>query len=559
MKMLFKSMKYVAAIIGAAVISVGCEDFLTKNPTTEVSDTDVQSSVVQLDKALISAYKHFLYGSHTNSNGDRVYAGIAGFQMYYDLRGTDIMCGNNMGGSQCSTTQFAPDVTRTDGQYAQVFWEWGYKLINLLNMIIDSSETAAGNDADKALLVGQAKAMRGVAYFHLILNYQNTYVLAKDKRGVILRLHKDDPQDMGFSTTEQIYQQILKDLNDANTALADYSIEEQPWRITGDVVNGYLARVYQCMANWDMAYKHAKAVYNKYPNLMSEAEWTGGFDDQELVEEVVWHISYDNNNNLGGGTQYNFWFNYDPGYGETANDTHAITGKASIYKFMNFFATTDYVSLFEEGDYRGGKKLSREEAIAKYNNNGTWDWAAYDAAVQGVNFWQRALNTTEYQGYKWAYNKWKHYGDESGNTYPTIPLMRSSEMLLIAAEAAAHGAGSDAKALLNKLQTTRGASATEATLENIYKERRKELLGEGVTGQYDLLRLQKGITRKLESEDAKEEWILSNVQQFPGFSSTAKEVSIAANDYRFICQIPVVEFNENKAISTSENNPYEGK
>lgn len=559
MKMLFKSMKYAVAIIGAAVISVGCEDFLTTNPSTEVSDTNVQSSVVQLDMALTSAYKHFLFGSHTNNAGDRVYAGIAGFQMYYDLRGTDIMCGNNMGGSQCSTTQFAPDVTRTDGQYAQVFWEWGYKLINLLNMIIDSSETAAGADADKAILVGQAKAMRGVAYFHLILNYQNTYVLAKDKRGVILRLHKDDPQDMGFATTEEVYQQILKDLNDANTALVGYANADQPWRITTDVVNGYLARVYQCMANWTKAYEHAKAVYNKYPNLMSEAEWTGGFDDQENVEEVVWHISYDNNNNLGGGTQYNFWFNYDPGYGETANDVHAITGKASIYKFMNFFATTDYVNLFEDGDYRGGKKLSREEAIAKYNNNGSWDWAAYDAAVQGVNFWQRALNTTEYQGYKWAYNKWKHYGDEAGSTYPTIPLMRSSEMLLIAAEAAANGAGSDAKALLNKLQTARGASATEATLENIYKERRKELLGEGVTGQYDLLRLQKGITRKVESENAKEEWILSNVQQFPGFSSSATTVSIPANDYRFICQIPVVEFNENKAISTSENNPYEGK
>lgn len=552
-------MKYAVALIGAAVISVGCEDFLTANPSTEVSDTNVQSSVVQLDMALISAYKHFLFGSHTNANGDRVYAGIPGFQMYYDLRGNDIMCGNNMGGSQCASTQFDPAVTRTDGQYAQVFWEWGYKLINLLNMIIDSSETAAGSDADKTLLVGQAKAMRGVAYFHLILNYQNTYVLAKNKRGVILRLHQDDPQDMGFSTTEEIYQQILKDLNEANTALSGYSVDGQPWRITTDVINGYLARVYQCMADWNNAYKHASAVYNKYPNLMTEAQWTGGFDDQEGVEEVFWYISYDNNNNLGGGTQYNFWFNYDPAYGETANDTHAITGKASIYKFMNFFATTDYVALFDEGDYRGGKKLSREEAIEKFNNGGQWDWAAYDAAVQGVNFWQRALNTEDYQGYKWAYNKWKHYGDEAGNTIPTIPLMRSSEMLLIMAEAAANGAAGDAKSLLNKLQTARGAQATDASLENIYKERRKELLGEGVTGQYDLLRLQKGLTRKVESESAKEEYILSNVQHFPGYSSSAATVSIPANDYRFICQIPVVEFNENKAISTSDNNPYEGK
>lgn len=558
MKMLYKSMKYAVALVGAAVISVGCDDFLTTNPSTEVSDTNVQSYVGQLDMALTSAYKHFLFGSHTGNAGDRVYAGIPGFQMYYDLRGTDIMCGNNMGGSQCSATQFDPAVTRTDGQYAQVFWEWGYKLINLLNMIIDCSETAVGSDDAKATLVAQAKAMRGVAYFHLILNYQNTYKLAKDKRGVILRLSMNDPQDMGFSTTEQVYQQILKDLNESLSGVGSFNAD-QPWRVTTDVVNGYLARVYQCMGDWNNAYKHANAVYSKYPTLMTEAQWTGGFDDQVGVEEVFWYITYDTNNNLGGGTQYNFWFNYDPGYGETANDVHALTGKASIYKFMNFFASTEYVALFEEGDYRGGKKLSREDAEAQFKTADGWDWAKYDAAVQGVNFWQRALNTTEYQGYKWAYNKWKHYGDEAGETRPTIPLMRSSEMLLIMAEAAANGAAGDAKALLNKLQTARGASATDASLENIYKERRKELLGEGVTGQYDLLRLQKGITRKVESENAKEEWIVSNVQQFPGFSSSAESVSIPANDYRFICQIPVVEFNENKGINVSENNPYEGK
>ena len=554
-------MKYAVALIGAAVISVGCEDFLTTNPSTDISDVDVEASTETLNMALISAYSHFLFGYHTGDNGDRVYAGIPGFQMYYDLRGTDIMCGNNMGGSQCSSTQFTKDVTQTDGQYAKTFWIWGYKLINLCNVIIDSCETANGTEEDKALLVGQAKTMRAVAYFHLILNYQNTYTLAgvPEKRGVILRLSKNDPESMPFSTTEQVYQQILKDLNDALVALDGFDGGDA-WKINTDVVNGYLARVNQCMGNWADAYKHANAVYSKYPTLMTEEQWTGGFDDQADVEEVFWSITYDGDNNLGGGTQYNFWFNYDPGYGETANDVHAVTGKQGIYKFMNFFATPEYVALFDENDYRGGKKLSAADAEAQFKNGDAWDWDAYDAAVQDVNFWQRALNTTEMLKHKWAYNKWKHYGNDAGQTLPTIPLMRSSEMLLIMAEAVMNGAQADktAKELLNTLQEARGAVLTDVVdVDEIWKERRRELLGEGVTGMYDLLRLKKGITRKIESETNPSEWILSNVQQFPDYSANVTEVSLPANDYRFICQIPTLEFQENDAINIdTDQNPF---
>ena len=80
--------------------------------------------------------------------------------------------------------------------------------------------------------------------------------------------------------------------------------------------------------------------------------------------------------------------------------------------------------------------------------------------------------------------------------------MRSAEMLLIMAEAEANlNNTANALTYLNTLQSARNVAKPTTTtaktelLESIYVERRKELLGEGVTGMYDLLRLQKPLYR----------------------------------------------------------------
>ena len=69
--------------------------------------------------------------------------------------------------------------------------------------------------------------------------------------------------------------------------------------------------------------------------------------------------------------------------------------------------------------------------------------------------------------------------------------MRSAEMLLIMAEAEANlNNTANALTYLNTLQSARNVAKPTTTtaktelLESIYVERRKELLGEGVTGMY---------------------------------------------------------------------------
>ena len=194
-----------------------------------------------------------------------------------------------------------------------------------------------------------------------------------------------------------------------------------------------------------------------------------------------------------------------------------------------------------------------------------------DADVKPVMFWHRTANGNEETRAKWAYNKFKYYGDANGSpqghTYPEFCYMRSAEMLLIMAEAEANlnnlGA---ALSHLNTLQNAREvakpttAADKDALLEAIYVERRKELLGEGVTGMYDLMRLQKPLYRYAATTEDPAGHFSLGLNFLDNYNPTDKAPYgyLPSNDYRFLYQIPQLEFTQNTVISESEQNPFKG-
>lgn len=525
MNKIFKTALSVAA---AGMIMTSCGDALNTGSYVDIEDTEVVNSVPQLQKVLVSTYRQLLF----NSDGeDRVFAGIPGFAMYPDLSGADMTVTQNMGGNQCTTYEYSNSRTQAQDQPEKI-WFMCYNVINRCNIILTHIDDANGNDSEKKHIKGQAKAIRALMYFNLIQNFQQTYIIAKEKRGVILRLSENDPYSMPFSTVEQVYTQIISDLGDAKSDLNDYN-RNNPYEINLDVVNGILARVCLVMNNWQGAYDAASAAFANHSTLMTRDQWRDGFD--KMIDmgapEIMWAMEMTDDNNLGGGTQFNFWYNQDTSYGEGFND-------GPIYGFLNFFASQQYVDLFETTDDR-------------------------------YMFWHRTGNVDPEINTKWAYDKFKHYGDANGavggNTRPQISMMRGSEMLLIKAEAAAQlGKSGEALQLLNTLQSARNASLSNGTdlLEDIYKERRKELLGEGVTGMYDLVRLQKPLVRYMacaaNNFAGHYRW---GVQYLDGYNASDSQPvgRLESNDYHFFCQIPESELLTNAAISESDQNPFKGQ
>jgi hypothetical protein len=528
MKRIYKTVLFLAIPVLMTGFA-GCKKFLDTKSSTATSDGAVLKNVTQLNMVLNSAYKKLYFN---NGGADRAYSGLAGLQMYVDLGGADILSHTNMGGNQVTSYTFEPTRTQITGN-SDAIWSMMYKTINQVNVIITALPNADGGAEEKAQIMGQAKAIRAVCYFHLIQNYQQTYILAKNKPGVILRLSANDPVSMPRSSVEACYQQIVADLRDAKALLANFQ-RQNKWTIDKNVISGQLARVYLVMNDWPNALAEATTAYNAYSQLMTRGQYRSGFDKviTNAYPEIMWAMKYTETDNIGGSTQFNFWYNQDEKYGEGFTD-------GPIYAFLSFFADGKYEQLFEKTEDR-------------------------------YQFWKRTKNASQEWSTKWAYDKYKHYGDANGavqgNTRPEVSLMRGSEMLLIMAEAAAHSGG-DALTYLNRLQRARGVTAVTTAvggpelLEAIYVERRKELLCEGVTGFYDLLRLQKPLLRYQETATYREGHYTWGVNQLNGYvaSSAQPTGTLLSNDYRFISQIPQLEMTNNEALKASDQNPFSGQ
>jgi hypothetical protein len=555
MKSIYKSLGMLAVVL---ILSTGsCNEALTTDSSVDVTGAQITGRVDGLEKILRAGYNNFLHGEHTYGGSDAAtYVGIPGLNLYYDISGEDIMATHNNGISVEDSYEFS--YARAGGSRSDRIWRMYYTVINQANTVLDYLPDASGAQAAKDALEGQSKAMRAICYFHIVMTHQQTYALAKAKRGVILRTSLiDQPIDLGFSTVEETYAQIVKDLTEAKTLLAGFNRSEK-WQLNADVATGYLARVYQVMQNWQGALTEASALYSKYNTLMTKEQWCGGHCDIE-VPEIIWAVVNTSLSNNGEETPFCHWYNQDPSYGEGMMD-------GPIYSFQSLLVDQNYVDLFDNTDYRGtrcDKRWIDDESI-NFNH-------VTDADEKGVMFWHRTRAQERWRE-KWTYNKFKYYGplgdDGSGtkaqHNYACYSILRSSEMLLIKAEAEANlNNSSDALASLNTLQTLREAQPTTTTdknalLEAIYVERRKELLGEGVTGMYDLLRLQKDLIRHVESATNPSghfTWGLTNLDEIDNLTG-----KMPSNDYRYICQIPLMEFTNNSATDASkEQNPPRGQ
>ncbi len=543
---------YTIISIFLALVFSNCNDDLSTRSSTDVEEETVLSSTTGLNMALTSAYHYLLMGESASSQNDVCYTGMPGLAIWFDVAGEDIISTKNYGGSAEDAYNFAPDRTRATGNYSKRIWTNFYKIINQCNEIIDALPDATGNEEDKTTIKGQALTMRGLSYFVLLTTYQQTYAIAKDKRGVILRTSSNDPDSMPFSTVESCYQQVISDLTEGASLLETFERTEK-WELNADVAHGILARVYQVMGDWDNALASAKSVYEKHTTLMTEEEWCSGFDNllTDGCAEVIWGVKYTNVSNISSNTIFNLWYNQDPSYGEGMS-------QGPVYSLINLFVDSKYVDLFDETDYRGSKCTKTENVT--------------DEDELNVMFWHRTNNGDQEIQAKWAYNKFKYYGDADGapmgNTYPELSLMRTSEMLLIMAEAAANlGNTNEALGYLNTLQNARNVTQPTTTtlqeelLEAIYIERRKELLGEGVTGTYDLLRLQKPLIRYAATSTNPAGHYSWGLLYLDGYNASDEQPTgmLPSNDYRFINQIPELELTNNTAISEADQNPFSGQ
>ena len=130
--------------------------------------------------------------------------------------------GQNDGNAATGSAVWNQNVASTN-EYINNVWAAGYRAINSANVLINQlQQTKVISDSLAKLYVAEAKFVRALSYLSLLQTYAKPYNLDKAALGLPLRLSPITSlgfNDLARSSVEEIYTQIIKDLNEAEADL----------------------------------------------------------------------------------------------------------------------------------------------------------------------------------------------------------------------------------------------------------------------------------------------------------------------------------------------------
>ena len=405
---------------------------------------------------------------------------------------------------------------------ASTFWTNGYSTLNAVNRIIAAAELIETTTAEEVAsindILGQAYAIRAYTHFQLISYYSTDYT-DDNALGVIkLDFVPSIADKLLRSTNGELFTFIQEDLANATTLIAS---EKDTYRVSKDFVTALRARIAAYRQDYVTAQNLAQELLTKYP-IASRGDYDLLFKDLGTAE-VIFNLKRD----------VNGIYDNQPGSGTVA----ASGWIGGVFAFVStgasggsyFEFNRSLFNLFDKNDIRYDVSVGDESIIADDYTNLS-DYRGEDVLLVS-----------------------KFPGKPGQDLLNDNKVFRSSEMLLIIAEAKAHnndlvGAAQE----IQKLREARYKTGTAPALQvfnnqqeafaAILNERRVEFAFEGHRWK-DIKRLgvraNQGVKR--DPFDSAE------------FSMTP---TLAPDDFRFTLPLPIVEFNANPALREQQNPGY---
>ena len=424
---------------GLAFVSVLSCDMDMKPTTSIVFDEDVpmitgQSDIDGLYSGVLASFRAVQYGAFTQSS-----------EVMCDGFNALIGFGNNYGSIHRTDASFT-----TSDQYAETMWASHYSAIKNYNIAIEEAEKVTDEElkpyAD--LLIGTAMFCRASSYLTLARHFGPAYdeATAEEDDCVPLVLVYDQYAKPKRASVMDVYDQIGWDLDDAYEYLKNVEIQGQPQYpfVSLDAINAMRARYYLDIKDYDNAADYANDIIDSkvYKLSTSAAEMDAEYL-YDSGEEPIMQLYASMSEGLVSNPIY----------------TQVSTDRKGKYFQPYFIPSQKLIDAYESADIRFQKWFSSSKYPVFTNG------ARYNGVYVFIKYFDSP--------------RWRTGQLETG-AHAAKPLM-ISEMYLIAAEALCMDRKSgQAKMRLNQLQDARGATPTDASMENIKKEWFRETVGEGM-------------------------------------------------------------------------------
>ncbi|MDR0692306.1 MAG: RagB/SusD family nutrient uptake outer membrane protein [Prevotellaceae bacterium] len=525
MKTNIKYLLSFVLLLAAGLLPVACSEDLETNPTDRVSGSTIFADEIAAQTAIEGCYTLLYQGVYVTGNLNQA-EGHQSTIFAQELMGDDIVTTvtTNWYGFDYSLL-YTRQIQIDDWSRSHNIWNMYYTLISNVNYIIAEDGNIGSNGNAAKDIVAQAYALRAFAYFELIQAFQKTYLGHENDPGVPVYTEPTRSGDEGKSrgTVEEVYAQINSDIARALELFTETGKTKQTHSSHVDyyVTKGFEARIALVQGRWaDAANAAAEARTRPSLRLLAATEITTGMSNYQLPSNL-WAMEV-------LPEQSTIYFYYLDHRGTNGGTQQRKCISKWLYDQLNRYPTDARLAWFKNG------------------NQG------YATSGEFVNYGQMKLRIKDIAAAPYA-------GDHI--------FMRAEELLLIEAEAKARmpQQAADAKNLLLELAQNRlpvPALTTYTTylntlstavntlpaltttdpatvLEEVLLQRRIELWGE-IGRIKDILRLKQGYTR-----------------DYPGSNHTDKLLSYntGAESGAFLCKIPQAEFDGNKNILSSEQNP----
>lgn len=236
-----KKFKYYILLLVAACSLSACTSWLDEDPIYSQNDAVVFSSRSNAELALLGCYG---YMTTTGAYG----------QMWQEM---PIIASGFAFGQRTASTSISLDALPSD-ELVKLTWNGMYKVITEVNAFLESLGKSSLSDADKVQMGGEAKFLRGLAYYNLVSLFGDVplKIVASSSDGI----------SIARSPRADVLAQVVLDMKDA--MLIDSKIVDG--RANSWAAKAFLGKVYYKMAclgidetaNWTNAKNMFDEVYN---------------------------------------------------------------------------------------------------------------------------------------------------------------------------------------------------------------------------------------------------------------------------------------------------------
>ena len=242
MKLKNKILTLIAGTLTTFALT-SCNDFLDRDPLGQFTEDDAPN-------ALIGGKMYNVYYLMRSYN---ITAGIPAF-MIHMVRSEDSEKGSDAGDGADQADMWDDFQYTASNGTLSAYWGQNYKIIYQCNEILDDLENRGNkDDLENIRTKGEALFFRAYCYFNLVRAWGEVPL-------VTFKVKEASDANVPKTTADEIYEQIDKDLAEAEKCLPLTWTSEYTGRITWGAARSLHARTYMMRNDWDNMYDASTEV-----------------------------------------------------------------------------------------------------------------------------------------------------------------------------------------------------------------------------------------------------------------------------------------------------------